>query len=304
VAAPALAHSVTLPNGQSSAAPGVATIDEPTIAVAEEKHDAALSSGVASGPMSADGKRRKRQWFEEIFNDDYPRTTPRLPRSVIEREVKFIDESLGCAKGAEILDMGCGAGEHCVQLSTRGYNVIGLDLSLSMLARSADEAAEYSQKINFVQADFRELNFEDAFDGIYVWGSTFGYFDDAKNSEIIGRIFRALRPHGRLLLDVPNRDFYVSRVPSMAWFEGEGCVCMDEAIHNAINSRIHVKRTIMLDDGRKREFEYSMRLYSLHELGKVLHDVGFRVVEVSGETVTPSIFFESESPRIIILVEK
>jgi hypothetical protein len=67
---------------------------------------------------------------------------------------------------------------------------------------------------------------------------------------------------------------------------------------------MRVKRTMMMDDGRSREIEYSIRVYSLHELGKLLHDHGFRVCEVSGRVATPGVFFGCESPRTLILAEK
>jgi hypothetical protein len=79
---------------------------------------------------------------------------------------------------------------------------------------------------------------------------------------------------------------------------------MDEMTVDFITSRMRVKRTLMLDDGRSREIEYSMRVYSLHELGKILHDHGFKVCEVSGRLATPGVFFGNESPRTIILAEK
>jgi hypothetical protein len=79
---------------------------------------------------------------------------------------------------------------------------------------------------------------------------------------------------------------------------------MDEMSVDFITSRMKIKRTMMLDDGRSREIEYSMRVYSLHELGKILHDHGFKVCEVSGRVATPGVFFGNESPRTIILAEK
>jgi SAM-dependent methyltransferase len=249
-------------------------------------------------------KKKKRQWFEELFNDDYARTLPKMDARYLDREVGFIEDALGCDKGATILDLGCGPGEQAVALASRGYEVIGIDLSLAMLARASDEAAEKSQRINFLQGDMRDLTFDEAFDGIYCWGTTFGYFDDQKNAEVIQKIHRALRRGGRFLLDVANRDYITPRTPSMVWFEGEGCVCMDEAQLNAITSRLVVKRTMMMEDGRQREIEYSMRLYALHELGKLLHDNGFRVAEASGDTSTPGKYFGAESPRILILAEK
>jgi hypothetical protein len=69
-------------------------------------------------------------------------------------------------------------------------------------------------------------------------------------------------------------------------------------------SRLRVKRTAMFDDGHSRELDYSIRLYTLHELGKMLHEVGFKVVEVTGHTAHPGVFFGAESPRMIILAER
>jgi SAM-dependent methyltransferase len=148
------------------------------------------------------------------------------------------------------------------------------------------------------------MTFEEQFDGVYCWSTSFGYFEEEKNNNVIERVRRALKAGGQLLLDLANRDFVVRQSPSLAWFEGDGCVCMDEMNVDFITSRMRVKRTMMLDDGRTREIEYSMRIYSLHELGKILHDHGFKVCEVSGKIATPGVFFGNESPRTIILAEK
>lgn len=173
-----------------------------------------------------------------------------------------------------------------------------------MLARASDEAQDRRQKINFVQGDMREMQFEDTFDGIYSWNTSFGFFDEEKNNAVIARVHRALKKGGQFLLDVANRDYIVRQAPSLAWFEGDGCICMDEMQIDFITSRMRVKRTLMMDDGRSKEIEYSIRLYSLHELGKLLHDNGFRVAEVSGRMGTPGVFFGCESPRTLILAEK
>ena len=173
-----------------------------------------------------------------------------------------------------------------------------------MLARAGDEAQDRETKLNFIQGDMREMAFEEQFDGIYCWNTSFGYFEEDKNAQVIDRIHKALKGGGLFLLDVINRDFLIRQSPSLAWFEGDGCVCMDEMSVDFITSRMKVKRTMMLDDGRSREIEYSMRVYSLHELGKILHEHGFKVCEVSGRVAMPGVFFGNESPRTIILAER
>jgi SAM-dependent methyltransferase len=245
--------------------------------------------------------RRGRPGWEEVFADEFVRAYPRLTSGQVNAEVTFIEKSLGIQRGGVVLDLGCGTGQHAVELASRGYNVVGYDLSLTMLAMAADEAQERGQKINFLQGDMREMAFEEMFDGIFSWATSFGFFDEEKNISVIQRVHRALRKGGMFLLDLINRDYICARLPSLAWFEGDGCVCIDDAQFNSITSRLRVKRTIMIEDGTSREAEYTVRLYSLHEIGKILHDTGFKVVEVSGHPATSGAFFDAESPRVITL---
>ncbi len=253
---------------------------------------------------AAAARKRTRPWWEELFNDDYIRTMAKITDGQIAAEATFIEESLGVAQGAMVLDLACGTGRHAIELTRRGYKVVGFDLSLSMLARAADEAYDRSQKLNFVQGDMREMTFENSFDGVYCWNTSFGFFEEEKNAQVVQRVHKSLRPGGQFLLDVVNRDFIIRQQPSLAWFEGDGCICMDEMQIDWITSRMRTKRTMMMDDGRTKEIEYSIRLYALHELGKLLHDNGFKVVEVSGRAATPGVFFGNESPRTLILAEK
>lgn len=264
------------------------------------------ASALAPPPMSesAPGRRKARPWWEELFNDDFIRTMGKISDEQIAKEVDFVEESLAVAKGAMLLDLACGTGRHAIELTRRGYKVVGFDLSLPMLAKAAEEAQERSQKLNFVQGDMREMTFEDTFDGIYCWNTSFGFFEEDKNIQVIQRVHKALKKGGQFMLEVGNRDFIIRQAPSLAWFEGDGCICMDEMSIDWITSRMKVKRTMMMDDGRTKEIDYTVRIYSLHELGKILHDAGFRVAEVSGRTGTPGVYFGSESPRTMILAEK
>lgn len=262
-------------------------------------------AAASAAPIDADtAKRARRKWWEDLFNDDYLRTVPIPHPKVILRQTDFIEARLGLQKGATILDVGCGLGLHAIELTRRGYFVVGLDLSLPMLSRAADEARDQELKINFVQGDMREMSFDGAFDAVLSWGTSFGYFDDDGNRAVIERFHRALKPGGLLLLDVVNRDHMLRTQPNNCWFQGDGCVVMEETQLNYITSRLTAKRQVMLDDGRQLDTAYSIRMYSLHELGQILHTRGFRVVEVSGLEATPNVFFGAESPRLLIVAER
>jgi SAM-dependent methyltransferase len=254
--------------------------------------------------VHAERKRQRKPWWEELFGEDFHRAQRRLSDRQIEQEVSYIAESLGVAKGGVVLDLGCGAGHHAVELASRGFGVVGYDLSVFQLALAAEVAQERGQKINFLQGDMREMAFEETFDGIVCWNTSFGYFEEEKNANIAERMHKALKPGGTLLIDVTNRDFVAAQSPSQVWFEGDACVCMDDMSVDFITSRLRVKRSLILDDGSTRECNYSVRLYSLHELGKLLHEAGFRVAEASGHPSMPGVFMGQHSPRIIILAQK
>lgn len=306
---PARNPSVPPPAAAAAAPSNPAQSAPDARAGAARRHAQALVPAVgvlAPPPMneSAANRKKTRPWWEDLFNDDFIRTMAKVTDADIAREANFIEESLGCEAGATILDLACGTGRHAVELATRGYQVVGFDLSLAMLARASDEAQDRKQKINFVQGDMREMTFEETFDGVFSWNTSFGFFDEEKNATVVAKVHRALKKGGQFLLDVVNRDYIIRQAPSLAWFEGDGCICMDEMQFDFITSRMKVKRTLMMDDGRTKEIEYSVRAYALHELGKMLHDNGFRVAEVSGRTGTPGVFFGCESPRTLILAEK
>ncbi len=276
-------------------------------ASSEPSQPVAVAVAPASQESKSDEKaasRARRPWWEELFNEDYSRALSRLSDEQIKREASFIEESLGVAQGGVLLDLGCGPGYHAVELAERGYAVVGYDLSLHQLALAADVAQERQQKLNLMQGDMREMAFDGVFDGIYCWNTTFGYFEEEKNLAVAENIFKALKPGGTFLVDVINRDFVAMQQPSSVWFEGDSAVCMDDMTVDFISSRLRVKRSVMLDDGRTRECAYSIRLYSLHELGKLLHDVGFRVAEASGDPSMPGVFMGQNAPRIIILAQR
>jgi SAM-dependent methyltransferase len=249
-------------------------------------------------------KKRLRPWFEEVFDEDYLRTLPFMTADQTLREVGFIKEALAPPADGHILDVACGYGRHAIELSQRGLRVTGLDLSLPLLIRAADESQRRALSVNFVHADMREMAFDGQFDGAYCVLSSFGYFDEETNLKVAAAICRALKPGGRFLLDTLNRDYIVSDLPTRVWWEGDGCVVLEEVDFNFHTSRVMIRRSVVFQDGRQMEQDISIRAYSLHELGKMLRQAGFRVLDVSGSLATKGHFFGATSRNIIMVCER
>ncbi|MBC7170890.1 MAG: hypothetical protein H5U40_00595 [Polyangiaceae bacterium] len=101
-----------------------------------------------------------------------------------------------------------------------------------------------------------------------------------------------------------NRDYVIRSQPNLVWFEGDACICMEETAFNYFTSRLEVSRNVILDDGKQRDKQYSIRLYSFHEMGQLLRQSDFRAIEVSGSHATPGVYFGADSPRMTILAER
>ena len=273
---------------------GPSSVSQPATAVAPS----------SAAPEPPPRKRKSKAWFEEVFDEDYLRTLPFLTSQVTQREASHLVEALGLRAGQQVLDVGCGYGRHAMELAARGIAVTALDLSLPLLLRGADEAQRRGLNINFVHADMRDMGYEAQFDGAYCLFSTFGYFDDDTNKRVAAAIGRSLKPGARLVLDLLNRDYIVADLPTRVWWEGDGCVVLEEVDFNFFNSRIASNRSIVFEDGRQVEHEISVRAYSLHEVGKLLHGAGFRVLSVSGGLSARGRFFGKDSRQILVVAER
>jgi len=100
----------------------------------------------------------------------------------------------GCGKKA--LDCGCGPGTASMRLTDLGFQVLGLDYSPQMLEQARGNAERYGLKIDFVEGDAENLQFEDnTFDVIV---SQYMLWTVPHPEKVLSEWYRVLRPGGRL----------------------------------------------------------------------------------------------------------
>ena len=138
------------------------------------------------------------QWYETLFAN-YGRTYDKecFTQGTV-GEVDFVERELEGDRSKRILDIACGTGRHAVELTKRGYQVTGFDLSEGQLRVAQEKAAEAGVTVELQQRDATEPHFNEEFDAALMFcGGAFPLMEtDEKNYAILVHAAAALRPGG------------------------------------------------------------------------------------------------------------
>src|ERR687890_2695309 len=81
-----------------------------------------------------------------------------------ESEIKRALTMLRPQGGERILDLACGTGRHSLELVRQGFSVVGVEISAELIEIANKEAKAQGLEATFIEADLRELDFEEEFD--------------------------------------------------------------------------------------------------------------------------------------------
>ncbi len=201
-----------------------------------------------------------------------------IPVEKTMEEVDNIERLLRLKKGDRILDLCCGIGRHAIELARRGYNVTGVDVSPAMLEYAKKCMQKEKVNCRFILCDMREIDFKNEFDACINMFTAFGYFDDEENKLVLENVYRALVPGGKFLMELVNRDWIIRNYREHDWECWDDTIILEERNFDPATS-INYSRVIFIKNGKKHHREIKLRVYSYHELKKLLREVGFKNIE-------------------------
>ena len=235
--------------------------------------------------------------FEATFGDDYLYFyRPTLTDEVSERDTDDIVGLLGLAPGDSVLDAPCGHGRISNRLAARGCAVVGVDAAELFLV----VARESGSDVDYRLGDLRDLPVDGPFDAALSWFTSFGYFDDEGNRRVLSEYRRVLRPGGRLLVEMHNRDHFVRHfTPAPFSFSVQvgDDLMMNTSTFDCVEGRMETDR-LVVRDGQVRRSHHSVRVPAITELRAWILAAGFSEVEFRArDGQEPSI----DRPRLVVL---
>jgi SAM-dependent methyltransferase len=227
-----------------------------------------------------------KQWYESLY-ENYSRKYDKEPFvQGTAGECDFIEQEITRDKSLKILDIGCGTGRHAIELAKRGYNVTGVDLSESQIARAREKAKEAGLMVDFQNADARALPFEDKFDlAIMLCEGGFSLMEtDEMNFEILKNATKALKSRGKFIFTALNGLFPLFHSVNEFYKSGqkEGQSQCKECSFDLETFRDY--NTVVFEDdfGNKRELKCNERYYVPSEITWFLKTLGFKKIDIFG----------------------
>ncbi|MFN0276275.1 MAG: class I SAM-dependent methyltransferase [Chitinophagales bacterium] len=240
-----------------------------------------------------------KQWFETWFSTAYYDTLYQH-RNTGEAS-QFIDKLLDLLKmnhNARVLDLACGKGRHANYLSSKGYDVTGVDISYKSIQLAAKQEKE---NLSFFQHDMRNIFRINYFDSTFNFFTSFGYFYNANDdAKALKAIAAGLKQGGYFVIDFLNVDFVLKELveEESKTIDGINFIISKCMIKNFITKKITVQ-------DKNETFEYYERVKAITkpEFELYLKANNLKLKHIFGDYELQP-FHSATSERLIIIAQK
>ncbi|MBC8338142.1 MAG: methyltransferase domain-containing protein [Rhodospirillales bacterium] len=247
------------------------------------------------GPVSDLERHLPAEWWRTLFNAVYLRTDGDVVENDTntQADVDLVIDAIGLEVNDRILDLCCGQGRHSLELARRGFRrITGLDRSRYLIRLARKRAKERGFDVRFREGDARKFAFRgNDFDCVLVMGNSFGYFDQEDDDlAVLSTVSRALRPSGKLFMDVTNGDWMRENFEprSWEWIDENHFVCRERSLSADGDRLVSREVVVHAEKGVIADQFYAERLYTRDRLHQLLGEAGLYDIRFHDEVETLS----------------
>lgn len=215
-----------------------------------------------------------KEWQDTFLRPESPRG-PRRENTAI--QVDFLRDHLPLPEFSKVLDVCCGLGRHSIPLSEAGYDVLGIDRDENLIV----QAQQAGSRARFAAMDMRDIEkLEATFDAVICMWQSFGYFDATTNEMILRSMARSIRPGGRVVLDIYNKNYF-SAVKRRGYEEHH----MNEAFDSRQSLRFEYpdRLDVVIEWASGKSDHFSWQLFSPDDLVRIAEGCNLRSLVVCTE---------------------
>ncbi len=243
---------------------------------------------------------QRKEWFGEWFDSPYYHILyyHRDHEEAQEFIDKLIEELLLSTKD-KVLDVACGKGRHSIYLNSKGFDVVGFDLSEQNIAHAKQFQ---NNTLHFHEHDMREPFANEGFDVVLNLFTSFGYFADPRENETaIKAIARSIKSGGKLLLDFLNPYTVIHQLKPAECKIIQG-ITFDIRRYLSDDNFI-IKEIEFTAAGKRHHYEERVRAIRRVEFLDYFESAGLKLINVYGSYDFDS-YQADVSDRMIFVLEK
>ena len=250
--------------------------------------------------------------FLPVLENQKPKVE--LEATALER----IFDEFDVPRRSKILDLSCGIGTHSINLAKKGYQVVGYDPSPLYIEKAKqtaiDEIAGAQSKIRFYQAEANRVaevllaNAESDFNAMIVFNSI-GFVGESHDIQMLTNIFKLAAANCILVTETENRDWIIQNLQPQVKHDLENLEIHEtwrfnlESSTAESRSNFYEKNTNGTSLRLVLDLNTSIRLYSLHELIRIINSAGWKYIKSLGDIITLE-QTSSETPDIFTISQK
>jgi len=240
-----------------------------------------------------------KNWYKNWFGNEYLTVYSHRDEKEARQLITLIQKYIHLDSKSKILDLCCGQGRHALLLSKAGFEVYGIDLSITLL-EDAKSKKSWGQSAYFIQADMRYLPAIQSFDLLLNLFTSFGYFEsNDENQSVLHQFHRALRENGYFVFDYFNVEHVIENlVPYQKDKIGNLVVEQERYIKGSrVQKKIKLKK-----NGQESVFYESVKMYSPDQILHMMEKANLRVLHLFGDYQGSPL--KKNSPRLIVIGTK
>ncbi|MBL7125868.1 MAG: class I SAM-dependent methyltransferase [Dehalococcoidales bacterium] len=230
-------------------------------------------------------------WTEELFKENpelfvghFEERLAQAPREINALLRYLKDQGF---RPERVLDLNCGIGRHAIALAHHGIQVLGTDISSHYIQIAASKAREekVADRVKFRVVDMRRvtssLRSEPPFDGIVCLWTSFGFYDNKTNENILRDCLTLVKPGGFFALDIVNKDWLLRNYSEKGFSRYKDWIVLEERKLDLKKSRNYntwffLKQTEELVFKVENIIELDHHIWSLPELITLFNRTGWQ----------------------------